>query len=166
MFSPLTLENCLILACARTDPDAQRIKELVERGPDWPGVLLEGRAVGLVVVGLHQPAAGSPIGPRAEARCGVPQTLLPPRHDSRRRPARAAASDPPPVRGGERSRRRPEGGGAVKPGLSLSGIETDAEHRAPGPLSPSGPGRGGTPQCKGRVEVSGRITSGSGPRRA
>jgi hypothetical protein len=39
MRSPLTLENCLILACARTDPDGQRIEDLVQRGPDWQAIL-------------------------------------------------------------------------------------------------------------------------------
>ena len=39
MSSPLTLENRLILACARTDPDGQRIQDLVERGPDWHAIL-------------------------------------------------------------------------------------------------------------------------------
>jgi Uncharacterised nucleotidyltransferase len=36
MSSPLTLENSLILACVRTEPDVQRIRELVERCPEWP----------------------------------------------------------------------------------------------------------------------------------
>jgi hypothetical protein len=36
MSSPLTLENSLILACVRMEPDAQRIHELVERCPAWP----------------------------------------------------------------------------------------------------------------------------------
>ena len=31
MASPLTLENSLILACVRTDPDVQRIRELIEQ---------------------------------------------------------------------------------------------------------------------------------------
>src|SRR5215470_2009713 len=39
MPSPLPLENCLILACARTDPDVQRIADLVQRGPDWQAIL-------------------------------------------------------------------------------------------------------------------------------
>ena len=36
---PLTLEDSLILACARTDPDVHRIQELAERGPDWEAIL-------------------------------------------------------------------------------------------------------------------------------
>jgi hypothetical protein len=48
MASPLTLENCLILACARTDPDAQRIEDLVERGPDWQAILRKAERSGLV----------------------------------------------------------------------------------------------------------------------
>src|SRR5215471_14492317 len=39
MPSPLPLENCLILACARTEPDVQRIEDLVQRGPDWQAIL-------------------------------------------------------------------------------------------------------------------------------
>ncbi len=42
MLSPLTLENRLILACARTDPDVQHIADLVERGPDWQAILQQG----------------------------------------------------------------------------------------------------------------------------
>jgi hypothetical protein len=34
MSSPLMLEDRLILACARTDPDVERVLDLVERGPD------------------------------------------------------------------------------------------------------------------------------------
>jgi Uncharacterised nucleotidyltransferase len=39
MSSPLTLENSLILACLRTEPDAQRIRELVERCLEWPVII-------------------------------------------------------------------------------------------------------------------------------
>ena len=39
MSSPLTLENSLILACVRTEPDVQRIHELVERCPEWPVIV-------------------------------------------------------------------------------------------------------------------------------
>src|SRR5215213_5840305 len=39
MPSPLTLENRLILACARTDPDVNHIQDLVERDPDWQAIL-------------------------------------------------------------------------------------------------------------------------------
>jgi hypothetical protein len=39
MPSPLTLENSLILACLRTEPDLQRIRELVERRPEWPVIV-------------------------------------------------------------------------------------------------------------------------------
>jgi hypothetical protein len=35
MPAPLTLENRLILACARTDPEVSQIQDLVERNPDW-----------------------------------------------------------------------------------------------------------------------------------
>lgn len=39
MAFPLTLENSLILACARTDPEVPRIEDLVQRDPDWQLVL-------------------------------------------------------------------------------------------------------------------------------
>ena len=37
--SPLTLETLLVLACVRRDLDAERIQDLVKRGPDWHAVL-------------------------------------------------------------------------------------------------------------------------------
>jgi FkbM family methyltransferase len=39
MSPPLTLENSLVLACVRTEPDVQRIRELVERCPAWPVIV-------------------------------------------------------------------------------------------------------------------------------
>jgi Uncharacterised nucleotidyltransferase/Protein of unknown function (DUF5672) len=48
MSSPLTLENSLILACARTDPDGQRIEDLVRRGPDWHAILRRVERWGMV----------------------------------------------------------------------------------------------------------------------
>src|SRR5688572_24788020 len=48
MSSPLTLENRLILACARTDPAAQAIRDLAERGPDWQEVLRKVERWGIV----------------------------------------------------------------------------------------------------------------------
>ncbi len=39
MSSPLSLEICLILACVRRDLDAERIQDLVNRGPDWHAIL-------------------------------------------------------------------------------------------------------------------------------
>src|SRR5262245_25746079 len=48
MVSLLTLENRLLLACARTEPDAQHIQALVERGPDWQGILRKTERWGLV----------------------------------------------------------------------------------------------------------------------
>jgi hypothetical protein len=39
MSSSLTLENRLILACARTDPDVNQIQDLIGRAPDWQVVL-------------------------------------------------------------------------------------------------------------------------------
>jgi Uncharacterised nucleotidyltransferase len=47
MSSPLTLENRLLLACARTDPDLERVRALVERGPDWQGILRRAERWGL-----------------------------------------------------------------------------------------------------------------------
>src|SRR5262249_13259043 len=47
MSPPLTSENGLILACARTDPDVRRIQELVERGPDWQSILRKAERWGL-----------------------------------------------------------------------------------------------------------------------
>ena len=48
MSSPLTLENSLILACARTGPDGQRIEDLVQRGPDWHAILRRVERWGMV----------------------------------------------------------------------------------------------------------------------
>jgi hypothetical protein len=39
MSLPLTLENSLVLACVRTEPDVQRIRELAERRPAWPVIV-------------------------------------------------------------------------------------------------------------------------------
>src|SRR5215468_2491927 len=39
MSPALTIEDSLILACARTDPDVQRIRDLLARRPDWQAVL-------------------------------------------------------------------------------------------------------------------------------
>ena len=50
MSSQLTIENGLILACARTDPDVQRIRDLVERGPDWETVLRKAERWGLAAL--------------------------------------------------------------------------------------------------------------------
>jgi hypothetical protein len=71
MSSPLTLENCLILACARTDPDAQRIQELLERGPDWQEILRKAERWGLaqlVYTNLRQ-AAQSGCVPKPVTEC-------------------------------------------------------------------------------------------------
>ena len=48
MASPLTLENRLLLACARTEPDVQHIQALVERDPDWQAILRKTERWGLV----------------------------------------------------------------------------------------------------------------------
>jgi Uncharacterised nucleotidyltransferase len=64
MSSPLTLENRLILACARTDPDVQHIQELVERGPDWQGILRKAERWGLaplVYANLRQAAPSGQV---------------------------------------------------------------------------------------------------------
>src|SRR5262249_14460239 len=70
MASPLTLENRLLLACARTEPDVPRLQELVECGPDWQGILRKTERWGLaslVYTNLRQAAqAGHMPQPVAE----------------------------------------------------------------------------------------------------
>jgi hypothetical protein len=59
MSPTLTIENDLILACARTDPDVRRIQDLVEHGPDWQGILRKAERWGLaplVYTNLRQAA--------------------------------------------------------------------------------------------------------------
>ena len=63
MSPQLTIGNDLILACARTDPDVRRIRDLVERGPDWETVLRKAERwelVALVYTNLRQ-AAGDQV---------------------------------------------------------------------------------------------------------
>jgi hypothetical protein len=48
MSSPPTLENRLILACARTDPDVPSIEELVARGPEWQEIVRKAQRLGLI----------------------------------------------------------------------------------------------------------------------
>jgi hypothetical protein len=62
MSPPLTIENGLILACARTDPDLQRIHDLIAGGPDWDEVVRKAerwRLAPLVYVNLRQTARSS-----------------------------------------------------------------------------------------------------------
>ena len=70
MSSPLTLENSLILACVRTEPDVQRIRELVERCPEWPVIVRKAerwRVVPSVYLQLRRGAqSGRVPGPVAE----------------------------------------------------------------------------------------------------
>jgi Uncharacterised nucleotidyltransferase len=70
MSSPLTLENSLILACVRTEPDVQRIRELVERCPEWPVIVRKAeqwRVVPSVYLQLRRAAQGGRVpGPVAE----------------------------------------------------------------------------------------------------
>lgn len=47
MFSPLPLEDRLLLACARTESDARAIEDLVERGPDWQVIVRKAERLGL-----------------------------------------------------------------------------------------------------------------------
>jgi hypothetical protein len=64
MSSPLTLENRLILACARTDPDVEHVRDLVERGPDWQAILRKTERWGLaplVYAGLRQVASSDRV---------------------------------------------------------------------------------------------------------
>lgn len=48
MPSRLTLENHVLLACARTDPDLDVIQNLVERGPDWQAIVRRAEHWGIV----------------------------------------------------------------------------------------------------------------------
>ena len=70
MSSPLTLENSLILACVRTEPDVQRIRELVERCPEWSVIVQKAdrwRVVPSVYLQLRRGAQpGRVPGPVAE----------------------------------------------------------------------------------------------------
>jgi hypothetical protein len=70
MSSPLTLENSLILACVRTEPDVQRIRELVERCSEWPVIVRNAerwRVVPSVYLQLRRGAqSGRVPGPVAE----------------------------------------------------------------------------------------------------
>jgi hypothetical protein len=66
MPSPLSLEDRLILACARTAPDARRIEDLAKRGPDWQQILRKVERWGLaslVYTNLRQAAASAPVPP-------------------------------------------------------------------------------------------------------
>src|SRR3954463_6771502 len=70
MPSALTLEDSLILACVRAEPDLQRIRELVERCPEWPVIVRKAerwRVVPSVYLQLRQGAQlGRVPGPVAE----------------------------------------------------------------------------------------------------
>jgi hypothetical protein len=60
--SRLTLENRLILACARTDPDVDHIRELMGYAPDWQEILRKTERWGvssLVYASLRQVGAAS-----------------------------------------------------------------------------------------------------------
>jgi hypothetical protein len=48
MSSRRTLENRLILACARTEPDVRIIEDLAECGPDWQVIVRKAERLGLV----------------------------------------------------------------------------------------------------------------------
>jgi hypothetical protein len=64
MSSPLTLENSLILACVRTEPDVQRIRELVERRPEWPVIVQTAerwRVVPSVYLQLRRSGQSGPV---------------------------------------------------------------------------------------------------------
>jgi Uncharacterised nucleotidyltransferase len=70
MSSPLALEDSLILACVRTEPDLQHIGELVERCPEWPVIVRKAerwRVVPSVYLQLRRGAqSGRVPGPVAE----------------------------------------------------------------------------------------------------
>jgi hypothetical protein len=71
MASPLTLEIRLILACARTDPDVEHVRDLVERGPDWQAIVRKAESWGLVplVYASLRQAAPSDQVPRSVMDC-------------------------------------------------------------------------------------------------
>jgi hypothetical protein len=57
MSSPLTLENSVILACMRAEPEVRHIQELVERGPDWQEIARKSEQWGvgpLLYINLRQ----------------------------------------------------------------------------------------------------------------
>jgi hypothetical protein len=61
MSSPLTLENSLILAYVRTEPDVQRIRGLVEHCPERPVIVRKAerwRVVPSVYLQLANPFRG------------------------------------------------------------------------------------------------------------
>ena len=39
MTAPFTLENRLILACTRIEPNLQQIENLIDGGPDWQAIV-------------------------------------------------------------------------------------------------------------------------------
>lgn len=64
MPSPLTLEQRLILACARADPDLDDIQDLLARGPDWQVVVRRTEHWGLATLvysSLRQAAASGQV---------------------------------------------------------------------------------------------------------
>ena len=82
MSSPLTLETLLILACVRRDLDAERIQDLVKRGPDWH-VILRGverwSLAPLVYTSLRQ---ADPTGQVPDHGRGAPSPPVSPPNDS------------------------------------------------------------------------------------
>lgn len=64
MPAPLTLENRLILACTRSEPDLQQIEQIIDRGPDWQAILRATDQWGLaslVYTSLHSLAPTSKV---------------------------------------------------------------------------------------------------------
>jgi hypothetical protein len=62
MSPPLSLENRLLLACARTDPDVQRVRALVADGPDWQAVLRQAERWGLAPLAYAALRQSDPAG--------------------------------------------------------------------------------------------------------
>src|SRR5262249_22079306 len=62
MSPSLTIQTNLILACARTDPDVQRIRDLVERGPDWQCFLRKTERWGLAPLVYNNLRQAAPPG--------------------------------------------------------------------------------------------------------
>ena len=132
MASPLTLENRLILACARTEPDVQHIQALVARGPDWQAILRKTERWGLAPLvythlrqAVHSGHVPKPVAERLR-HLYHRDTI----HDVARR--ELLRVDPAAVCSGERAGHCPEGGGAGNPRLSLAGVAPDARHRSAG----------------------------------
>ena len=124
MSSPLTLENSLILACVRTEPDVQRIRELVERCPEW-SVIVQKADRWRVVPSVYL-RGGAPNQAAYQGRWRKALNTSTTGTRSVASPSETAACGSPPVRRGERARHCLERGGAGNHRLPISRLETYA----------------------------------------